>query len=543
MKWNQVWTGLLRHGAEDFFARRDEASRTADAPRVLVATGTAGYALGALVESSLAVALTLRGAKVDFLICDGALPACQQSDFGDLLADRASSQWPQPRCEKCYTQGSQCYAPLGLDVLRYSDFLDAEARDWAHAQAASVPVTAIPAFELDGLKVGEHAHAGALRYFARADLANEGRSEAVLRAYFKAALLTTRCVQRLLEERQYSVACFHHGIYVPQGLVGEVCRSRGVRVVNWNPAYRDHSFIFSHGDSYHHTMISEPVETWQDLDLTPARQLEIEQYLEDRRTGRGDWIWFLHSGADGGGRDALAGVGVDRQRPFVTLLTSVMWDAQLHYESNAFDSMLDWIFETIAYFGAHPDRQLVIRIHPAEITGNIASRQRVVDEVAARFAALPPNVFIVPPDDPLSTYELIDASQAVLVYNTKTGIEIASRGIQVVVAGEAWIRSKGFSLDASSREEYLRILDGLPAVGRLTAAARTRALKYAYHFFFRRMIPLSFVHSRERFKFELSLTGLRDLLPGREPGLDCICDGILDGAPFVFDAPVRTMAL
>jgi hypothetical protein len=312
--------------------------------------------------------------------------------------------------------------------------------------------------------------------------------------------------------------------------------------VNWNPAYRDHSFLFSHGDSYHHTMISEPVETWQDVELTPARQQEIERYLEDRRTGRGDWIWFLHSGPDSGGRLNVL-TGLDRQRPFTALLTSVMWDARLHYASNAFDSMLDWIFETIDYFGRHPERQLVIRIHPAEVTGNIASRQKVLDEVRARFDRLPPNVFVVPPEDPLNTYELIDASDAVLVYNTKTGIEIASRGIQVVVAGEAWIRGKGFSLDASSREEYLRILDALPAAGRLSPAARTRALKYAYHFFFRRMIPLSFVHSRGRFKFELSLTSVRDLLPGKDAGLDCICDGILQGTPFVFDAPVPTMAL
>ena len=52
---------------------------------------------------------------------------------------------------------------------------------------------------------------------------------------------------------------FNHGIYVPQGIVGAVVRRHGVRVVNWIVAYRKNSFIFSHGDTYHHTLMNEPV--------------------------------------------------------------------------------------------------------------------------------------------------------------------------------------------------------------------------------------------------------------------------------------------
>jgi hypothetical protein len=305
-------------------------------------------------------------------------------------------------------------------------------------------------------------------------------------------------------------------------------------VVNWNPAYRDHCFVFSHDDSYHRTMISEPVAAWENLDLTPAMQEELEGYLEDRRTGRGDWIWF-HTAGEGRSTLSARTPAVDSTRPFITLLTSVIWDARLHYDSNAFENMMDWVCATIDYFAAHPGLQLVIRVHPAEISGNIPSRQTVVAELKARFEELPPNVLLVPPESPVSTYDLIASSQAVLLYNTKTGIEIASRGIPVVVAGDAWIRNKGFSLDASSEEEYLRILDTVATLPRLDEATRRRALKYAYHFFFRRMIPISFVHSREKFQFELSLRGVRDLLPGQDSGLDCVCDGILHGTPFVFD--------
>ena len=82
---------------------------------------------------------------------------------------------------------------------------------------------------------------------------------------------------------------------------------------------------------------------------------------------------------------------------------------------------------------------------------------------------------------------------SVIIYGTKTGVELTSEGIPVIVAGEAWIRNKGLTLDAQSEADYIGLLDKLPLGKRLSSEVVTRARKYAYHFFSRRMIPLSFV--------------------------------------------------
>ena len=533
-KWHRTWSVLVGREQEAWTAARQGSLGQGSAPRILMATGTGGYPLGSLVESALAVALTERGAVVETLLCDGVLPACQQSDFGDLHGGAQAAVGTQPRCEKCASTGRACVEPLGIKMVTYGQLLPEKVQLWAEQLSAGLSLSDIPGFELEGLRLGEHAYAGTLRYFARGDLVGEPSAEAVLRRYFKAALLTARAVQRLFDKRHYDVVCFHHGIYVPQGVVGEVCRSRGVRVVNWNPAYRANSFVFSHGDSYHHTMITEPVSTWETLELTPAVRTRIETYLQSRRTGREDWIWF-HPEPVELGKGLLAAIGADPSRPVFALLTSVIWDARLHYSSNAFASMVEWIVDTVEYFLLHPDRQLVIRIHPAELTGSIPSRQTVRAELSARFPVLPANVFVIGPESPLSTYDLIELSQAALIYNTKTGIEIATRGVPVVVAGEAWIRNKGFSMDASSPREYRELLDRAATVPRLTPELRDRALRYAYHFFFRRMIPLPFVTRDARGQFRLSVSGVDQLLPGRHVGLDRICDGILSGASFVFN--------
>jgi hypothetical protein len=219
------------------------------------------------------------------------------------------------------------------------------------------------------------------------------------------------------------------------------------------------------------------------------------------------------------------------------MLTNVLWDAQLHYPANAFPDMLDWLLKTIQYFRGREDLQLLVRVHPAEIRGSVPSRQPVVAEIKKAFQVLPPNVFIIPPESPISTYAAMLQCDSVLIYGTKTGVELASLGIPVVVAGEAWIRNKGITIDAMSSDEYFRILDTLPLRRRMDESARLRARKYAFHFFFRRMIPISFVEpQRGWWPYRLSLSGLEDLMPGRDPGLDVICEAVLTGSPFVYPA-------
>jgi hypothetical protein len=214
-----------------------------------------------------------------------------------------------------------------------------------------------------------------------------------------------------------------------------------------------------------------------------------------------------------------------------------MWDAQLHYPANAFPSMLAWVLQTIEYFKGRPDLQLLIRVHPAEIRGTATSRQPLVPEIEKAFPVLPPNVFVIPPESQVSTYAAVANVNAAIIYGTKTGVELTSMGIPTIVAGEAWIRNKGLTLDASSPEDYFEILGRLPLARRMPPEQIERARKYAYHFFFRRMVPVpSMVPTRAVPPFKLSIDSIDDLLPGRQPGLDVICDGILNGSPFVFPA-------
>lgn len=504
--------------------------------KVLLATSIGSHLAAMQMETTLAVALRLRQADVHALLCDALLPGCQMCEPRFLSNPKRFATYGPTKdlCGYCYTPGKRVYEEAGVPVHAYSDTLSGEDEQFAKQVAEHLPLSEIENYQLNGLKLGEHAKAGALRYFARATIDGEQYGEPILRRYLHAAILTALSVSKLFDRENFDVAVFHHGIYVPQGIIGEVARQKGVRVVNWNPAYRKNCFIFSHGDTYHHTLMDEPVSVWENINWTPECEESITQYLRSRWQGENDWIRFTENPYFAKDR-ILKEIGCDSNRPMIGCLTNVMWDAQLHYPANAFPNMLEWLLHTVRYFSKRPELQLVIRVHPAEIRGSVPTQQPIVAELKKYFANLPANVFVVPPESNISTYVLAELCDSVIIYGTKTGVELTSVGIPVIVAGEAWIRNKGVTSDVKSVSDYELTLDRLPMKSRLPPETVTRARKYAYHFFFRRMIPVEVFEKGPGFPPYRFAGKIADLKLGADVGLDTITQGILSGAPFIFD--------
>lgn len=514
----------------------DAMERSRRGPRILIANSIPSFYISTNVESLLAVALTLRGAEVHILLCDRALAACQNTKFRKNPPDAiADGTFHDLLCDGCMQRGS-AFTDLGLPVHQYSRYVTESDRREIHEIVESLPSAEIPSYRYQGMAVGEHAYAGCLRYYGTATLEGQSRSDEVLRKYLEAALTTTKALLCLTTRHVYSAACFHHGIYVPQGLVGEACRRQGIRVTTWNRAYRKRCFMFSHDDTYHHTMMNEPVSTWKNMEFGPKREEAILGYLKTRWRGSQDWIPF-HVSSDESPDVLVHETGIDLSRPIVGMLTNVLWDAQVLYPANAFPTQLDWIMTTVAYFARRQDLQLLIRVHPAEAHALTASRQFVIEELQKNFPKLPANVFVIRAESNINTYAAMQHCNCAIIYGTKTGVELTSMGIPVIVAGEAWIRNKGLTIDVASQDDYREILDGLPlAESRLTEAQVREARKYAYHFFLRRMIPLASIDPtpEKKIPFEVSAKSLKELLPGVDDGLDLICDGILKDTPYIY---------
>ncbi len=523
------WPSLL---ASDGARWRDALKAAKTGPPVLIGVSIGRHKWESNMDTALAVALTLRGAHVRAFLCDAALPACSAWTFQGLPTPEPLRHAPPgSMCDTCFAPAQRMFSNLSIPIHRITKEITADEARQASEIAARTRLQDISALTDGGVAVGEHALAGAIRFFGNADLENEPGAEAVAQRYLEAAFRTTFAARRVMTEQSIRVTCGSHGIYVPQGLVSEVARSRDVRVVNWHRAYRQQCLIFSEGDTYHRTLLEEPVSAWENMRWNDELEQSIRNYLDSRQYGTRDWISFNRE-PDQDTIRHLEEMGVDFNKPCIGLLTNVSWDAQLHYGETPFSSMIEWINETIAYFAKRPELQLIIRVHPAEIKGQVISRQPAVAAIRKAFPEIPKNVFIIPPESTLSTYDAMAACDSVIIYATKTGIELTSQGIPVIVAGEGWIKNKGFALDASSKDQYFAQLDRLPLGERLKPEETRRALQYAFHFFMRRMIPVPYLDD----KLRMNIKSLEELMPGQSPGLDVICDGIINQTPFIYQS-------
>jgi hypothetical protein len=351
----------------------------------------------------------------------------------------------------------------------------------------------------------------------------------IARRLLTSAILLVDAGERLFDETRPDR--FVAGeVYLTAGPLCELARKRGIHVVVHGQPYRKQTVWLSHDESYHRALINEKNDRWLKFDMSAPRTLIADDYLKSKHFVARDYTTYHVDSIQDEARIRTE-LGLD-ERPIISLFTNVLWDAQLYYRFNVFPTMLDWLFETIRFFEKRPDLQLVLRIHPAEAPGGLPTNQPLLPELEREFPTLPSNVKLVRPESKVSSYVLGTMSQAALVYGARMGVELVMLNTPVVVAGEAFMRGKGFTIDPATREEYFAVLEGGATIPKPTDEERELARRWYYFYFFRMMMPFPF-YSVERIGQEalvrLSFESLGDLQPGRSPVLDLVCKGIVDG--------------
>lgn len=535
--WIPDWKKIIGADWQEWERKREAAK---GGPRVLIATAVGGNSVLTPLETLYAVGLTLRGADVHFLLCDKVLPACQNAYGTDRAAqENFLKDGPgKNMCDWCFDCGSRCMVPLGLTVHKMSDYLTPEDFDRAEKLASQANLEDVEKYKYKNIELGESVMSGTLRFFGRGDFEGEIHSQQVLRRFLKAGILSVDALNNLYDKNEFKHTVVNQGFYIPQGVEVEVATQRGNHLVCWDLSYRNRCITMTHSNTYYRTLVDDSIESWNKQDWNDELEAEITEYLVGRWSGAYDWMKFHESGAESIPEELMKEIGIKPGIPVIGLLTNVVWDAQVYYPGNAFPNMLDWLMQTVKYFAGRKDLQLLIRVHPAELKCWQKSRQFAEDEIRKVFPELPENVFIIPPQSTINTYKAMMACDSVLIYATTAGLELACMGIPTVISGEAWMRGKAIGADITSQEQYFETLNTLPLGKRMNSEQVSKAKKYAYHFYLRKMIAVGMLEPMpfENCPYKIPEIGLAGFDQGADLGLDIICDGILNDGDFVFPA-------
>jgi len=151
---------------------------------------------------------------------------------------------------------------------------------------------------------------------------------------------------------------------------------------------------------------------------------------------------------------------------------------------------LDLVLDTIR---SHPDTLFVLRAHPDETRPGKASRESVGQWVAQNQAEDLPNLVFVEADQSLSSYELIQRSRFILVYNSTIGLEASILGIPVLCAGRARYTQLPTVFFPASQQEFRQQLESFlsPDAIPLPPEFKRNARRFLYYQLFRSSLPFS----------------------------------------------------
>jgi hypothetical protein len=506
--------------------------------KILIAVGAGGLKFNVKLETLIGTALAMRNASVEFLICNKLLDGCLMSTIDQFKnKDEYIKDKNKKLCNQCFNFGDSYLTKTGLSVNYLGNYINQEFLKKFHIyfykKFKNFSISNLEKIKFKKINIGEHAKAGALRFLAKGEL--NVSDKLVLLNFVKSSFLSYFAFNNLLKKKKFDLVFLNHGIYVPQGIFVDVAKLNKVKVVTWSVSSRKSRFIFSHKDTYHRTLLNEPVSNWENIQFHNKEKKMIQLYIKSREIGKNDWIYFHNPKPDFNIKKFFKKKNITQKKFIVTLLTNVIWDAQLHFQKNIFITMMDWIIKTINFYKNNNNFQLVIRVHPAELTGSIPSNQSVIETLREKNIPLSKNIFLVGPEDKISTYALCKKSDLILIYGTKMGFEVATFGKPIIAAGEAWVKNKKISYDPKSKKEYFKMLEKSKEI-KISKARKERALRYAFHYFFRRSIAFnSFEYAPEK-KLHIKFTNnsIKNLINNLDPGLNLVCDSILNDNEFIF---------
>jgi len=288
-----------------------------------------------------------------------------------------------------------------------------------------------------------------------------------------------------LMAHQPDVVILPNGTIQEMGVVYQVARHLNLKTVTFEfSEQRERIWLAQDSEIMRHNTDG----LWAARGQEPLDEKQLNQ-LQDLYSARVDskiWQNFTRQWqetATQGGAAVKAALNLD-DRPVILLAANVLGDSLTLGRQVFSQSMTEWVERTLRYFIDRDDVQLIIRMHPGELLIKGTSLATIIKSIMGE---LPAHFHLVEAQAKINTYDLLEITHLGLVYSTTVGMEMAMRGIPVIIAGQTHYRGRGFTNDPNSWEDYFALLDEKLAdlqSAQLTQDQVDLAWRYAYLFFF-----------------------------------------------------------
>jgi hypothetical protein len=468
--------------------------------------------------------LRLAGVPVHHFVCHHGMSHC-------VLGTNRDNFHKAPPCQSCIRQSRRLY--LGAETYWFDYQADQELAE----AIENLNVEELSAFEY-GKITGSLVTPGitlplgrlvlpSIRWaLRRHTLTDDTETRYLLREYIVSAFNIAKEFSAFLDQVKPASAIIFNGMMFPEAVARWIARARGLRVITYEVGFQQYSAFFTEGDA-----TAYPITVPDDFDLSPVQNERLDRYLEDRFHGlftmAGIRFWPEMQGL---GEEFLQKAADFRQ--LVPVFTNVVYDTSQVHANTIFPHMFAWLDQVLEIIRAHPETLFVIRAHPDEMRPGTAkqSRESVRQWVAQTGADALENAFFIDSQEYISSYELVQRSKFVMIYNSSIGLEATLMGIPVLCAGKARFTQIPMVFYPLNKEDYLALAEDFLGESEIEIPTnfRRNARRFLYCQLFRSSLSFEdyleegyrkgYVHLK-KFNWEA-------LLPEKSTTIQVLLDGI-----------------
>ena len=472
-------------------------------------------------------ALRLQGIPVAYFACNSGLSKCV------LGTNRDNPQKEMP-CKSCVMQSRALYAGIPSlgegqnSKVRWFDFQrDAELE----SQISNLSIAELSTFHFQGLPLGALCLPG-LRWVLRIHHLNDDENTRyLLREYILSAWNVAQKFSTFLDEANPRLVVVFNGQFFPEATARYIAHQRGLRVITHEVGLQPATAYFTAGEA-----TAYPIHIPADFELSEAQNTKLDTYLAKRFQGdftmAGIKFWADMKGLDESFLQKAAGF-----KQIVPVFTNVIFDTSQPHANTVFEDMFDWLDMVLEVARENRDTLFVIRAHPDETRVRKSSRETVEGWATSHQIEKEANVVFVSPREALSSYELIQKSKFVMIYNSTIGLEASIMGAVVLCAGKARFTQYPTVFFPQTVDEVRRKMKEFLAVEKIEIPAefKSNARKFLYYQLYKTSLPFGeFLEPSVRTtQTKLKSFSLNSLIEA--DAIKTILDGLLNNGDFLLE--------
>lgn len=484
-------------------------------------TRLAGVSLNAAYSMVTRWAVGLSGAPVINFACQGGMRRCVLGTNKDDLA-------ALPPCPSCIKQSRALVAHSQTEWFTY------EENQGLSKALIGLKIPDLVNFEYRGVPLGSLVLPSMRWILRRHHLLDDRATCDLYTDYILSAWWVCQEFERLLEQVQPQAVVVFNGMFFPEAVARWAAAQRGVRVVSHEVGLMPLSGFFTTGDA-----TAYPIHIPDDFQLSDEQNRLLDSYLEKRMQGNfsmaGIRFWPEMRGLD---QEFLE--RAEKFRQVVPVFTNVIFDTSQPHSNVLFSDMFAWLEKVVGLARDHQDTLFVIRAHPDEARPGKESRESVAGWVQQNKVQALPNVIFVPPQEYFSSYELIQRSKFVMVYNSTIGLEASLMGVPVLCGGRARFTQLPTVFFPETAEGYIHTAGEFLKAQKIAIPPefQANARRFLYYQLYRTSLPFdAFLEEDGIWQGYVRVKNLdyRAFDPAQSVVLSTIVNGICRGTEFLLD--------